>query len=370
MRRNHPLKGQQLMLALAAVILAFPVAMAQPAACGPFPGCLYAPPATYGIDLATAVVTYTDAAGLERDVPIAIRRPTGKAGPLPVVIWVHGGGEGHSNPVTSMEEWSTATAEAGYLSIAGAHDLREGKSRDQLCMALGIPLTGCVEFQPLDWDRPKDVSAIIDELVKLNAQGPWRGQIDIDRIAVGGHSAGSAATMTVAGARRLRLDQSFLWNLTDRRPIVFLGFSPQGPGDIGFFETDFQQTQTSWDPITRPVLIGTGDGDAHCDGPARDLCKETPMLRRIAFDRMRPGDKYMMYIKDSDTFHNIFALNTGACAEKNVSQADCMAFASWLKSSALAFLDFYLEGRLAAQTWLQNPYLKMASSGVTEIERR
>jgi dienelactone hydrolase len=309
-------------------------------------------------------------AGLKRDVPIAIRWPRGKPGPLPVVIWVHGGGEGHSNPMTSMEEWSTVTAEAGYLSIAGAHELREGKSRDQLCMALGISPAGCPEFQPLDWDRPKDVSAIIDELVKPNAQSPWRGQIDVNRIAVGGHSAGSAATLTLAGARRLLVDQSVPWNLTDPRPMVFLGFSPQGPGHIGFFETDYQQPRTSWDAVTRPVLLGTGDGDAHCEGPGRDRCKETPMLRRIAFDRMRPGDKYLMYINDSDTFHNIFALKTGVCAEKNVSQAACTAFASWLKSSALAFLDFYVEGRLTAQTWLQNPYLRIASSGVTELERR
>ena len=73
---------------------------------------------------------------------------------------------------------------------------------------------------------------------------------------------------------------------------------------------------------------------------------------------------------DSDTFHNIFALQTGVCAEKNVSQADCMAFASWLQSAVLAFLDFYLEGRSAAHTWLQNPYLKIASSGVAGLEKK
>ena len=369
MRRTNRLKTK-LVRGLVAGALASPVAMAQTGACGPFPGCLYQPPATYSVDLASAVVTYTDVAGLEREVPIAMRQPRGKPGPFPVVIWVHGGGEGHTNPVTSMEEWSQVTAQAGYLSIAGAHQLRTGKSRDLLCMALGVAPTGCTEFQPLDWDRPKDVSAIIDELVRLNGQGPWRGQIDVNRIAVGGHSAGSAATMTVAGARRLLVDKSVPWNLTDPRPVAFLGFSPQGPGHIGFFDTDFQQPQTSWDPITRPVLMGTGDGDAHCEGPVRDLCQDTPMLRRIAFDRLHPGDKYLMYINHPDTFHTIFALNTGVCSEKNVSQSDCTAFASWLKSTALAFLDFYLEGRLAANTWLQNPYLKVASSGVTEVERK
>jgi hypothetical protein len=40
------------------------------------------------------------------------------------------------------------------------------------------------------------------------------------------------------------------------------------------------------------------------------------------------------------------------------------------KSAALAFLDFHLEGRWAAHTWLQNLYLKIASSGIAGLERK
>jgi len=367
MKLNNLINKQHLTLALAATILGSAAAMAQPIGCGPYPGCLYAPPASYAVDRTTSIVTYNDVAGLQRNVAVTIRRPIGRSGPLPVVIWVHGGGEGHSNPVTSMGEWSTATAQAGYLSIAGAHERREGSSLNGLCQALGVSANDCSQFQPLNWDRPKDISAIIDQLVTMNAQaGPWNGKIDVNRIVVGGHSAGSAAVLTVAGARRL-LVGNVPWNLTDPRPIAFLGFSPQGPGNLGFFETDFQQPHTSWDGIARPVLIVTGDGDANCVQP-RDMCVETPMMRRIAFERLAPRDKYLMYIKSVETFHNLFALKTSECQEKNVSQTDCAAFASWLQSSALAFLDTYVEGRFAARFWLQSPFLKMASGAIAGIE--
>ena len=94
------------------------------------------------------------------------------------------------------------------------------------------------------------------------------------------------------------------------------------------------------------------------------------MLRRIAFERLQPGDKHLMYIKDVDTFHNLFALKTGECEEKNVSQIKCHAFASWLRSSVLAFLDSYVEGRVPARFWLQNPFVKLASGAVADIERK
>jgi hypothetical protein len=144
----------------------------------------------------------------------------------------------------------------------------------------------------------------------------------------------------------------------------------RGPGHLGFFESDFRKTAISWDGVTRPAMIATGDGDARCEGVARDACEDTPMLRRIAFERMRPPDKYLMYINDARTFHNIFAMKTSECAEENVPSTNCQAFASWLVSSVLAFLDSYIEQRLTAETWLRNSFLATASGGVAQLERQ
>ncbi len=346
------------------------VGMAQTPSCAPYPGCLYTPLTTYAVTLTTTMVAYIDVAGLERRVPVSIRRPVGKPGPIPVVVWVHGGGEGLTNPLTTMNEWSTVTAQAGYLSITGAHSLRDTSERQRLCAAVGVPTAECPHWQPLHWDRPKDVSAILDELARMNAAGPLRGQIDLSRIVVGGHSAGSAATMSLAGARRILFPGATPLALTDPRPISFVGLSPQGPGRLGFFDTDFRRTEVSWDGVSRPMLTATGDGDARCDGGARDGCEDTSSLRRITFDRMHGPDKYMMYIKDARSFHNLFALKTGECADKNVPVGSCNAFASWLRASVLAFLDFHVEGRFGAGEWLRHPFLKTASAGVTELETK
>jgi hypothetical protein len=118
------------------------------------------------------------------------------------------------------------------------------------------------------------------------------------------------------------------------------------------------------------VLIATGDGDARCDRPSRDVCSVTPMLRRAAYERLRPGDKHLMYIRSAETFHDIFALKTGDCPGNNVAPADCSGFAAWLQSTALAFLDFYAERRPAGGVWLRNSFLRTASGGVAGIDTK
>ena len=71
------------------------------------PGCLYFPSARYEVSpTITATITYTDIAGLQRSVPIAIRIPISAPLPMPVVIWSHGGAGGHTSPERSSVEWS------------------------------------------------------------------------------------------------------------------------------------------------------------------------------------------------------------------------------------------------------------------------
>src|SRR6185503_15359672 len=245
----------------------------------------------------TRQVTYTDNAGLQRTVQVAIRIPTGAPIPMPVVIWSHGGASGKTDPLTSMVEWSETTAAAGYLTISIAHTPRSDQDRLQLCQSIGIndPAT-CEVFKHLNWDRPFDVRAVIDALVQMNSQGEFRGQISVNHIAVGGHSAGAGGTLSVGGA--LRNFSGTAVSMADPRPIAFLAFSPQQPGTEGFFDTDFKQPTHSWQPMNRPTLIGTGDGDNACKSIAEPgNCQgETPSGRRSNFDRMPSGNKYRIYI--------------------------------------------------------------------------
>jgi hypothetical protein len=333
------------------------------------PDCLYFPSTRYAFTELERLATYKDATGALRTVKVLLRIPTAAPLPMPVVIWSHGGADGKDNPRKSMAEWSIATAEAGYLTVSVAHTPRANDSRRQLCEALFPPLDDatCQVFKYLNWDRPHDISAVINELHAL-ARGQLGGQIDVLKIAVGGHSAGSGGALMIGGAlRRFGGDPV---DLSDPRPIAFLAFSPQQPGSDGFFDTSFDHAEHSWKHIERPALVITGDGDSTCNpGVEPGSCiGDTPFGRRIAFGRMPRGNKYHLYVHDEQAFHTLFELSTDKCSEPriNVNQAKCDEIARWLKSTALAFLEAQVRNDLFALLWLRSDNIAAASRDIAE----
>ena len=83
---------------------------------------------------------------------------------------------------------------------------------------------------------------------------------------------------------------------------------------------------------------------------------------------MPGGDKYQLYLHDSDAFHTLFDLNTGDCAAgtKPVDPAKCDEIARWLTSTAVAFLDAHLRQAPLAQQWLASRNIVNASGGIAE----
>jgi hypothetical protein len=356
-----------------ALVIASATAHAQAPTCiqAPGPNCLYVPTASYGFTPFERNTTYTDNAGDQREVRFLIRRPLGAPLPAPVVVWSHGGADGKRDPATSMVEWSDTTARAGYLTVSIAHASRETGSRRRLCNSIGIADDAtCTNFKYLNWDRPHDIRAVLDALALLST-GEFSGQIDMQRMAVGGHSAGSGGAQTVAGAKRIFLGAPI--GPSDARPIAFLAFSPQQPGSEGFFDTSFQQPRHSWTDLLRPVLTATGDGDSTCNpGPEPGSCiGDTPYGRRIGFQRM-PGydNKYHLYIHDADAFHMLFQLNTSTCGASGTAPAKCAEIVRWLSSAGLAFLDWHVKQLATAQQWLQSKNIEQASGGVAEWQRK
>lgn len=344
---------------------------------------LYFPGSHYTVSpLITETITYSDIAGLLRSVPIAIRIPITASVPMPVVIWSHGGAEGHTKPENTLVEWSETTAEAGYLTISIAHVPRTN-TRWPLCQAIAATVPGsrwdlndqhtCKNFKYLNWDRPHDIRAVLDDLERRNAQGDLQGLIDLEHIAVGGHSSGSSGALTVGGALRNLTGTPVDLSDPDRRPVAFLAFSPQQSGSEGFFDTDYQQPIHSWTPIARPVLMGTGDGDSTCNRLEEpgSCYGDTPYGRRIGFERLSPGDKYLIYFHDTDTFHELFALNThNPKCGADVAQQKCDEIARTLRSVALAFLDGYLRQNAFALQWLGRNDVELATEGVAEWSRK
>jgi acetyl esterase/lipase len=360
---------------LASQFLAAP-ALAQAPACNQASSqaCLYFPAASFAFTLFERTTAYTDQAGEQRGVRFLIRQPIGAPLPMPTMVWSHGGADGKSSPATSMVEWSETTARAGYFTISIAHGPREPGSRRRLCNAIGITDDAtCTVFKYLNWDRPHDIRAVLDEL-RVLASGEFASQIDVERTAVGGHSAGSGGALAVAGARRIFVDEpADPADLADRRPVAFIALSPQQPGSEGFFDTRFGKPRHSWTEVQRPVFVATGDGDSTCNPGAEpgSCIGDTPFGRRIAFQRLpADGNKYHLYLHDADAFHTLFELNAAKCPQLQVDEIKCGEMVRWLSSAGLAFLDGHVRRLPAALQWLQSDRIGPASGGIAEWQRK
>jgi pimeloyl-ACP methyl ester carboxylesterase len=302
-----------------------------------------------GITMTTLELWDPAAIGGPRRIPIAIRKPLAIT-PRPVMVWSHGGATGKLDPLDSLPEWSAVTANAGYYTVSIAHVPRSCGQQTALCNALGATPCACdQDFKYLNWDRPHDIRVVLDYLETIASSD----HLDLDSMALGGHSAGAGATMMLAGATRVYVTDPVAF--VDPRPRAFLAFSPQGPGSEGFLDTSFGS-------VRRPVLVGTGDGDI-TDG-------DTPDVRRLAYD-LSPGlNKYLVYIADARTRHTTFEHKTDACVRGGTDLATCQQFLDWLDQAALHFLDAKLRRNPTARDWLSSPTLSNLSNGVASIEQR
>lgn len=293
--------------------------------------------------------TTADTVTPEREVPILIRYPLGAPGPLPVILWSHGGGpadHGHRR----QEVWGNTLARVGYAVIHMSHTDDEINAH---CAALGIPADECSaeDFQigepseggtltSLWYNRPRDASAVLDDLANIEAH--FRLDLDPGRVAVGGWSGGAHTVMTLAGALVDFSPGVRSVNLADPRFRAFLANSPQGIDRLGM-------TATSWDGIALPVLVQTG----RRDNSAREQGED----RIDPFRYMPPGDKYLQFLDSRQARHPVFGLKEDGSRPLEY----------YVANAGIAFFDAHLLDLPEARTWLESNSLHELSGGISTM---
>jgi hypothetical protein len=286
------------------------------------------------------------------EIPVFVRYPIGASGKLPVVVWSHGGGkkvDGKSN----NKDWGDALASAGYIVVHMSHMPRTSQQTASLETEFGMPRGSVNSIVEANIDRPRDAIAVLNDLTNIaNAVPGLAGNVDLDRVAVAGHSRGAYTVRTTACAR-VNLpnnpDYSFVKPAPTNQPLkvqpkAFMANSPAGPGRFGFKED-------SWRECTLPDLTQTGTGD-DTEEQSEDRVK--------SYELMPPGNKYMMYIDDPNTPHDTFNLN-------NPSRAD---FENYVRTTGLAFLDAYVKQQPAARAYLTSRTLESLSQGKATISAK
>lgn len=189
--------------------------------------------------------------------------PPAYSGGYPVLVHSHGHRGFGGNSSHLMRHF----ASHGWLVIAPDHT--------------GNTLVGGVDLRPLHhyYERPLDIRACLDALENLPADDPVAGQVDLDHVAMTGHSFGTYTTWAVAGASYdmtaieeacasgdLEVDcpadelAMFDTDLSD--PRVEVAVPMAGGRRDAFFGND------GYDAATLPMLLMTGSDD---DVGAQDL---------------------------------------------------------------------------------------------------
>jgi predicted dienelactone hydrolase len=301
--------------------------------------CLYRPEQTYEVGVLPTYTVVDETRG-GRQVGLRIRYPIDAPGPLPVVVFSHGGGPKPPG-VFGNEEWGVALARAGYAVVHLNHSLN-ATDRAWACaqVAAGDSCDGETALRVL---RPGDAKAAIHALLTFDEEFPrLAGKLDLDRIAVAGHSFGSYTAMTVAGTTVDFGPPTGVVSFADPTPVSFLALSSSGPGHFGF-------TDESWQEVDRPLMLVSGAGDR--------TAGEQPADRRAAFDHLPPGDKALVWIDDRAATHDTF----------NLANPDQPEMVAWVEAAGLAWFDATLRDRRAAWDWLASEALATASNGVASI---
>lgn len=282
-------------------------------------------------------ITYVDVTGTDRTVSVELRRPARSAPRPAVVLWSHGGSTGKTSSQRVGRGWGEAINDHGHAFVAIAHPARS--SWDELCEAIGA--TECGELNPLAWDRPHDVTAVIDW---MQSTDQLTG-VDVDRIVYGGHSAGGLGVLSTAGMR---------WPLpsnsappADPRPIGFIVASPPGADARGLDDESFSE-------LDRPVLLLSGDGDTTQGTEAAD--------RRRMLDLLPNGsDAVTVWLGDTAARHTTFNLDVRACRRAGGGQRHCNSLTRTLGRVGAEFVD-----RVTAGTFDRDAFARRVGAALPD----
>lgn len=281
-------------------------------------------------------------AARDRSILLRLRVPDG-GDKVPLVIFSHGLGGSRDGGKAWGEHW----AANGYFVI---HVQHQGSDQEIMKRGHGAPLErlkrGANAEQLIA--RTDDVRFVLDEVTRRQTNGDATyARIDLNRIAMTGHSFGAATTMALADMRYPGTSRT----LVDSRLKAFIALSPRAAQNAR--DAAFNQYAEMKKPFL--TVTGTIDGDMLGNGA-------TPDRRAAVHDVLPAGDKYRVIFENGD--HMVF--NGGAIRESEMftrliddrkprtDAATAAIIQDKTKVLTLKFLDAYVKGDAAAKAWLVN----------------
>lgn len=291
--------------------------------------------------------TWRDSRRAGREVPVKLYRPQGAQGPCPVVLISHGLGDSRD----AMGYLARFLCSHGYYVAAMQHygsDMCLGEDTNRLFAAWRLWRAA---RNPRNYLlRAGDLAFVLEQLSQRNHRpGPWQDKLDLDNVAVMGHSMGALTALLAAG--QVFFTDVGVRSLHDPVPRAFIVFSPPVSQD----QRNFTRTYGS---INLPGLHISGGQDEARMGvtPAGE--------RRVPFDHSIRRYQYLLWLDQAD--HRT-PLGYPPGPERPPREA---RYHQLILMACRGFLDAYLKNDAAAMAWLKSPAMSLAVRGDGAWESR
>ncbi|MCB2193821.1 MAG: alpha/beta hydrolase [Deltaproteobacteria bacterium] len=284
--------------------------------------------------------TWKDSRRAGREVPVKLYRPQGAPGPWPVVIISHGLGDSRD----SLGYLARFLCSHGYYVAAMQHygsDMSLGEDTNRLVAAWRLWRAA---REPRNYLlRAGDLAFVLQQLSQREHQrGPCKNNIDLNNVAMMGHSMGALTTLLAVG--QLFATDVGLRSLRDPVPKAFIVFSPP-------VSQDHREFARAYNSIGLPGLHVSGGQDEARLGltPAEE--------RRVPFDHIILADQYLLWLNDAD--HRT-PLGYPPGPDRPEREA---RYHQLILMACRGFLDAYLREDPAALTWIRGPKMFRAVNG-------
>src|SRR5262245_55021306 len=319
----------------------------------------------YNVDVVDDLVLTDEARNKDLHVKVRAPVPKGKDGAeekFPLLVFSHGlGGSKDAFPdlLTHLAEW-------GYVVVSPSHADSIALRRAQGERPMREDYSDLRLMTPEAREgRVNDIKFIVGAADVLEAKVPalktasGKGRINREKVAVGGHSAGAYTTQLIAGMKVRSLKNAQGETFGDPRVKAVVVISGQGVNGAGI-------KADAWEKIAIPMLVITGSRDTTSIG------NETPKSRRDPFEHSRGTEKggppaYLLWIEGAT--HGSYAGK--ATANQLGEKPDDVDMITRCTGSAVqAFLDRYVRGEQAGETYLKGEGIKTLGGGKATLEKK